>query len=104
MAQLVTSSIVRGALSAEPTTSARILVDELRHQPKMTASYHVMYRAMDTINEELFSEDSTKIALLPSLLSKFQRLNPGTLTDLQCDEKGHFSRTIVVLNPKCFFK
>ena len=68
----------------------------------MTASYHVMYRAKDTINEELFSEDSTKNNLLPSLLSEFQRLNQGTLTELQCDEKGNFHRAIVVLNPKWF--
>ena len=101
-AQLVTSSIVRGALSAEPTTSARILVDQLRHQAEMTASYHVMYRAKETIYDKLFSEDSTKITLLPSLLSEFQRLNPGTLEELQCDEKGHFHRAIVVLNPKWF--
>ena len=70
-AQLVTSSIFRGDFSAEPTTSARILVDQLCHQAKMTASYHVIYRAKDTIDEELFSEDSTKITLLPSLLSGF---------------------------------
>ena len=68
----------------------------------MTASYHVMYHAKDTINEELLSEDSTEITLLPSLLSEFQRLNPGTLTELQCDEKGHYHRAIVVLNPKWF--
>ena len=55
-AQLVTSSIVRGALSAEPTTSARNLVDQLRHQANMNASYHVMYRAKDTINEGLFAK------------------------------------------------
>ena len=33
-----------------------ILVNQLRHQAKMTASYHVMYRAEDTLNEELFQK------------------------------------------------
>ena len=101
-AQLVTSSIVHGALYAELNMSARILVDQLRHQTKMTASCHVMYHAKDTINEKLFSEDSTKITLLPSLLSEFQRLNPGTVTELQSDKKGRFHWVIVVLNSKWF--
>ena len=56
MDKLVTISIVRGALSAEPTTYAIILVYQLCHKAKMTSPYHVMYRAEDTLNEELFQK------------------------------------------------
>nr|CCA22154.1 AlNc14C145G7378 [Albugo laibachii Nc14] len=100
--QLVASSVIRGALSADPATSAKTLVAQLRHQSNISASQHVMYRTKDTRTTEMFSEDPTKIQLLPSLLSEFQRLNPSTLTDFQCDERGRFRRALVVLDPKWF--
>lgn len=102
--QLVSSSIIRGALSAEPTISTRALVTQLRHQSKVTASQHVMYRAKDSLMAEMFSEDPTTIQLLPSLLSEFKRLNPGTLAEFECDEKGQFRRAIIVLNPQWFIQ
>ena len=64
----------------------------------MNASNYVMYRAKYTLNEEMLSEHSTTITLLPSLLSKFQRLTPGTFTKLQRARRGRFYRVIAVLN------
>nr|CCA25058.1 conserved hypothetical protein [Albugo laibachii Nc14] len=61
-----------------------------------------MYRTKDTPTTEIFFEDPTKIQLLPSLLSEFQRLNASTLIDFQRDERGQFSRALVVLDPKWF--
>ena len=68
---LVASSVIRGALSTEPATSAKTLVAQLHHQSNISASQHVMYHTRDTLTIEMFSEGPTKIQLLPSLLSEF---------------------------------
>jgi hypothetical protein len=50
----------------------------------------------------MFSEDPTTIQRLPSLLAEFNKLNPGTRTDIQRDGKGRFRRAIIVLDPRWF--
>ncbi len=63
--QLVASSVVRAAISAEPSTSTRALVAQLQHQSKVTASTHVMYRAKDAVMSEIFSEDPMTSSFCP---------------------------------------
>lgn len=101
-AQLVTNAVIRGSLSADTNASAKTLVTQLRHQSKVSASEHVVYRARDTVLSEMFSEDPTTIQRLPSLLAEFNKLNPGTRTDIQRDGKGRFRRAIIVLDPRWF--
>ena len=102
-AKTFTSSIVRGVVSAEPTTSARTLADKNLHQAKIIASYHVMLPSKDTINEELLLKFQRILLFYQVNVKKNYRMDPGTLSELQFDEKGPFQRAIVVLNPK-FFK
>ncbi|CEG50362.1 Zinc finger, SWIM-type [Plasmopara halstedii] len=86
--QLVNNPVVRGALAANPATSINALVAQLRHQKKVTASQHVMYRAKDFVMAELHDGDSLNIRLLPSLLAEFQRLNTGVLTEVHVTNAG----------------
>ncbi|KAL7995430.1 hypothetical protein Plhal703r1_c45g0146551 [Plasmopara halstedii] len=94
--QLVNNPVVHGALAANPATSINALVAQLRHQKKVTASQHVMYRAKDCVMAELHDGEPLKIRLLPSLLAEFQRLNAGVLTEVQCDERGRFRRAVLL--------
>lgn len=100
--QLVANSVIQGTLTADASASSRTLVVQLRQQSNITASKHVMYRARDALLATMFAEDPTTIQRLPSLLTEFQKLNPGTRTDFQVDEKSRFRRAIVVLNPQWF--
>lgn len=100
--QLVRHAVVRGALAADVSASARTLVTQLRHQVGVAASPHVMYRARDVLMTEMFSEDPTTIQKLPSLLSEFSTMNPGTRMAMERDEKGRFWRAILVLSPSWF--
>ncbi|RLN90223.1 hypothetical protein BBJ28_00026373, partial [Nothophytophthora sp. Chile5] len=68
----------------------------------VTCSNSMMYRAKQRIQAEIFSEDPMTIGLLPDLLLKFQELNPGTFTELQRYDSGHFRRAILILSPDWF--
>jgi hypothetical protein len=61
-----------------------------------------MYRAKQAILAQMFSEDPSTIQNLPHFMMEFQRLNPGTFTEVQRDETNRFHRAIIVLNPDWF--
>jgi hypothetical protein len=102
--QLAAHHVVRSALASNPSLPARALVNQLRHQEGMSASQNTMYRAKEIITSEMFSEDPTTIARLPSFLAELQRLNPDVYTAFECYKTGHFRRAIVVLNAQWFLQ
>nr|CCA19980.1 AlNc14C83G5383 [Albugo laibachii Nc14] len=102
--QLISHPVIRSTLAANPSSAARELITQFRHQNGITASSSTMYRAKETVATEMFSEDPTTVQLLPSYLKEFQRLNPGTFTALECYKTGNFRWAIMVMNPKWFLK
>lgn len=98
--QLIQSDTVRGAVleSAGAPVSVTAVIARVQERDGISLAKHKrsVYRALDAINDQGLEETRKSFALLPSYLSAFERLNPGSTTALETDEHHRFKRAAVV--------
>lgn len=98
--QIIASATFRSAVleSGGAPVSATAVIARVQERDGISLAKHKrsVYRALDAINDQGHEETRRSFTLIPSYLSAFERLNPGSTTALEKDEENHFKRAAVI--------
>ncbi|KAG6946457.1 hypothetical protein JG687_00016695 [Phytophthora cactorum] len=78
------------------------MAGQLQADSKLVCSRSMLYRVKEAVLREVFAEDEKSFEYLPRYLSAFCDRNQGTITNLERDHSGNFSRVLVALDPAWF--
>ncbi|KAG2815360.1 hypothetical protein PC116_g17774 [Phytophthora cactorum] len=96
------TSVLRSAIIPDSTISASGMAGQLQADSKLVCSRSMLYRVKEAVLREVFAEDEKSFEYLPRYLSAFCDRNQGTITNLERDHSGNFSRVLVALDPAWF--